>query len=308
MSRNAQNTNSLLMIKPKQFYVNTETAPTNTFQQTTDLNSNQIQSAFNYEFNHCVELLKQNNIEVILIESEVDDTPDALFPNNWVTLNHDGTVFYYPMLAQNRRRERMVNIISHLKNRFIINEEVDFSNHELKGCYLEGTGSIVFDHVNRFAFAALSERTNQRVLEDVCSRINYSNMVFSTLPINGVAVYHTNVCLHIGSGYVIIAEEVIQKDDNYIEMMNYFHNNSFEVIKISKLQMEAFAGNMLQVKSKEGENLLLMSTSAFSVLSNFQISTLQRYNRILCFDIPTIEKVGGGSIRCMLAEIFLPTI
>jgi hypothetical protein len=156
--------------------------------------------------------LKQNNIEVILIESEVDDTPDALFPNNWVTLNHDGTVFYYPMLAQNRRRERMVNIISHLKNRFIINEEVDFSNHELKGCYLEGTGSIVFDHVNRFAFAALSERTNQRVLEDVCSRINYSNMVFSTLPINGVAVYHTNVCLHIGSGYVIIAEEVIQKE------------------------------------------------------------------------------------------------
>lgn len=306
MSTNAQNTNHLLMIKPKQFYANNETAPSNTFQQSTDLNYNQIQLAFNNEFNNCVELLKKNKINVVIVESEVDDTPDALFPNNWVTLNHDGTLFYYPMLAQNRRRERMVNIKSHLIPRYVIIEEVDFSKHELNGCYLEGTGSIVFDHINRCAFAALSERTNQGVLEEVCSRLNYSSIVFNTLPINGVAIYHTNVCLHVGSGYVVIADEVIKKDDNCQELMNYFQTNLFEVIRISKLQMEEFAGNMLQVKSSEGEDLLLMSTTAFSALSNSQISALERYNRILCFDIPTIEKVGGGSIRCMLAEIFLP--
>ncbi len=257
------------------------------------------------EFNHVVNRLKQNEVDTCVFDNENKNTPDAVFPNNWVSFHHDGTVILYPMMAANRRVERNKKIIDKISEQFEVHKVIDLTYFEKEGKFLEGTGSIVFDHQHKIAYATVSQRTSIDVLKYLCDQLGYKHFVFTAIHDN-LPIYHTNVMLHIGNGYAIVCLESIPdiKERNDLRRMLAFTNH--EVVPITKLQMRAFAGNMIQVVSQKGKYFTLLSSQAIRTLHLPQINVIGEKSELLSFDIHTIEKIGGGSIRCMLAEIFSP--
>ena len=299
-----QTTNQLLMIRPVRFEFNAQTAVNNSFQSAgTDAATAQKAQL---EFDAFAKLLQNNGIEVTIINDTAEPhTPDSVFPNNWISFHQSGTVITYPMFAENRRTERKPHVLKQLEEKFLIREKIDFSHYEDQHIFLEGTGSMVLDRKNRITYACLSPRTHKRALEDFCMRMNYSPVEFTAVDQQQQPIYHTNVMMCVADKYAVICLESIPDpaERNMVEARLTETNK--EIIPISLSQMNQFAGNMLQVSNKDKQAFLIMSSQAWRSLKPEQIHTLQKYNPILHSPLDTIETNGGGSARCMMAEIFL---
>lgn len=297
-------TDTLMLIRPANFGYNPETALTNSFQK--DLDLPEIKKRSLKEFDRFTEQLKAVNIQTIIIEDTDNPAkPDAVFPNNWISFHPDGKVILYPMQAVNRRLERRTDILNKLREEFEISEVIDLTRHENERKFLEGTGSIVFDHSNRIAYASLSPRTDYDVLVKVCSMIGYEPFTFRTYDSKNELVYHTNVMMCIAGSFAVVCLESVDEKDR--ERLKKSLEKTRDIIVITPDQMNLFAGNMLYVKSLTGDPVMIMSLSAFKSLNDEQLNRIEKECSILPVDISTIEAIGGGSARCMLAEVFLPS-
>lgn len=299
-------TNNILLIRPANFSFNSETAGSNVFQNEMKYDFELIKNNVLNEFEIFSETLNNNGINTFVFDdTETPIKPDAVFPNNWISFHNDGKVIIYPMLAENRRLEKRNDIIEKLNVKFNITEIIDLSYFENENKFLEGTGSIVFDHKNKIAYASLSPRTNEIVLNKLCEIINYKPLVFHSYDINGNEIYHTNVMMTIGENFAVVCLESINNEKEKNLIINSLQNSGKEIIPISIEQMYAFAGNMLELINNSGENLLVLSQSAFNSLSSFQKEKLKQYAKLLPLNVNNIETIGGGSVRCMIAEIYL---
>jgi hypothetical protein len=302
----AQSTSHILMIRPVNFGFNDETAGSNAFQDRHGDNDN-VQEKALAEFDGIVNVLRKNGVDVTVIDDTPQPyTPDSIFPNNWVSFHNDGTIFLYPMQAENRRLERREDIISQLEDRFRVKHITDLSRFENEGEFLEGTGSMVFDRENKIAYACISPRTDKKVLDLFCEQAGYKAVCFNAVDEHGKAIYHTNVLMCVGSGFAVVCMESIPNTHEKIVVTESLKSTDKQIIDITFGQMNHFAGNMLEVKNKEGENLIMMSKTAFNALSDQQKTTLQKHGRLIYAGISTIERNGGGSARCMMAEVHLP--
>ncbi len=300
----------ILMIRPATFGFNPLTATSNTFQkQDMDLAPELIRSQGRMEFDLFVAKLTAAEIEVILIEDTPEPvTPDAVFPNNWISFHHDGTVVLYPMMAQNRRLERREDILLLLQKEYHcqIKNIIDLSIYEQADRFLEGTGSMVLDYKNKLAYSNLSPRTDESVLDRFCQETGFEKVVFHSVDENGQDIYHANVLMCIGSGFVAICLESIVDEAERINIMHRIESTGKEIIGISHHQMNNFAGNMLEVNNRKGERILVMSDSAYRSLGKETEKRLRHHATLLYAPLDTIEKYGGGSARCMMAGVFLP--
>jgi len=297
------------MIRPVSFVYNEETAVNNAFQSASEETTANVQQKALQEFDDFVALLRSNGVDVTVVEdTPVPHTPDSIFPNNWVSFHSNGTVLLYPMFAVNRRAERKPHVLDRIRQRFAIKEMIDLSGYESENIFLEGTGSMVLDRDNRIAYACLSPRTDEKVLNEFCRRMEYSAVLFEATDGNGQAIYHTNVMMCVADRYIVICLESIASPEEQQRVTDAITRTGKTVIAITLKQMNHFAGNMLQVENDKGEKLLVMSTQAFESLSEEQVSTLSSFNRILHSPLTTIESNGGGSARCMMAEVHLPVL
>ena len=298
-----QNTSHLLMIEPVNFGFNTETAANNTFQKPVTGN---IQQNALEEFRSLVTLLQINKIDVTVVKDTMDPyTPDAIFPNNWISFHEDGSIFLYPMFAINRRLERKENVLKAIKEKFVVNRITDLSSYEKQNIYLEGTGSMVLDRQNRIAYACISVRTDITLFNEFCRSNNFIPLSFHANDATGVSIYHTNVMMCIGDSYAIICPQAINNDLEREKLITSIQNTNKEIISISPDQLDHFAGNMLQVINADNERILIISTQAMHSLNKQQVSSLEKHNRIVHSPLHNIEMAGGGSARCMIAEVFL---
>ena len=301
---NSQSTNKIFLVEPVAFGYNAETAKNNYFQQRDNAPGSEIHSKALTEFNNFAMKLREYNIDVkIFKDTVVPLTPDSIFPNNWILFHADKTIALYPMFAKNRRLERRSDIIESFEYERI----VDYSVFEKNNLYLEGTGSMILDRVNKIAYAALSERTSKELFMQFCADFSYEAIYFNsfhTVINQRLPIYHTNVMMSVADKYAVVCLECI--DDEYERKMvvDKLNETKIEIIEISEKQVQCFAGNMLQLRNAENEKLLVMSQCAFDSLTPTQITKLKTYNEFIVASIPTIEKYGGGSVRCMIAEIF----
>jgi hypothetical protein len=310
-----QSSNHILMIKPDGFAFNIETAKNNHFQSSDDKFSKDIivLNAIT-EFNSLVNILRENHVDVVVIDDlDTIATPDAVFPNNWFSTHTDGKVFLYPMFAKNRRKERKKEIFEMLteKNSFKINEIIDLSKHEESDLFLEGTGSMILDRQNKIIYASISERTSLKLLNIYSESINYDLVSFKSfhkVKNENVLIYHTNVMMCIASTFCIICLESILDNNQKNTVVNSLIKSNKTIIEIDLNQINHFSGNMLEVQNNNSDPFLVMSSTAFYSLSSSQISQIEMHCEIIHSPLPTIEKYGGGSARCMMAEIFLPKI
>ena len=291
------------MIRPAAFTYNAETAANNLFQVAGK--EEMAQQKALKEFDDFVDELKANNINVIIINDTLEPhTPDSIFPNNWVSFHQNNTMVLYPMFAKNRRAERKQHVKDFITQNFKPANIIDLTCFENDNLFLEGTGSMVLDRENKIAYACLSERTNKKVLEVFCDKMNYTSCCFSAKDKNGKDIYHTNVMMCVADKYVVICLESVT-DKNEKEKLNItVQNSGKEIFKITQEQLNHFAGNMLQVKNRDNDTILIMSRQAQDSLSTYQLQTLTTFNKILIADLLSIETNGGGSARCMIAEIF----
>ena len=299
--------NKILMIEPVAFGFNPETATNNYFQKESTREDAQTQALA--EFQNMVELLRSKSIEVIVIQDTLEPhTPDSIFPNNWISFHEDGTFVTYPMFAVNRRTERREDIIEYLYNRgFHASKRIDYSNFENNQIFLEGTGSVVLDRKYRRAYACLSPRTNRELFLRFCEDLGYKPIYFDALHQVGGdmrPIYHTNVMMAIGSTYAVICLESIVNQEQREMVGRELQTTGHDVIEITSEQMNRFAGNMLEIKALDGALYLCLSQSAYNALSEAQRAQLARHAQLLIIPIPTIEALGGGSVRCMMAELF----
>lgn len=292
----------LLLIRPVNFGFNAETAVNNSFQVNSTGN---VQQKALIEFDGLVSLLAENKLSLTVIaDTEIPHTPDSIFPNNWISFHEDGTVIIYPMFAANRRLEKKPHILDKLKEIFHITAVKDLSRYETKNLFLEGTGSMVLDRENRIAYASLSPRTDKHILDEFCSMAGYTPCSFTSMDNSGNPIYHTNVMMCVAANFAVICLEAIRDEQERLMVSGSLTGSGKEIIGISLQQMNAFAGNMLQVRNSEGELLLVMSSQAFGSLNKTQVSKLEKFSRIIHTPLDTIESYGGGSARCMMAEIF----
>jgi hypothetical protein len=295
------------MIRPAAFGANEETAATNFFQLPgKKLNGQSLQQSALKEFDSMVELLRKNDINVLVI----DDTPtpvkpSAVFPNNWFSTSPEGIISVFPMYAANRRPEKRDDIIKMLAEKFVVKGLQDWSEFEVEGKFLEGTGSMVIDHENKVIYTCYSPRTDVSVLEKFANANNYRAIIFLAIDKNGQPVYHTNVMMMLGEDFAILCEEAIEEEWELIAVRQLLESSGHDVVRISKDQMHAFAGNMLKLKNNKGEKILVMSQTAFDSLNEEQKKELSARSKLLPIPIPVIEQTEGGSVRCMIAEIFL---
>lgn len=297
------------MIRPVNFSFNAETAVNNAFQRDPGgAGDTDAQREALDEFNHFVTLLRDNGVDVTVIDDTPKPyTPDSIFPNNWVSFHEQGLVCLYPMFAVNRRLERKPVVLEQLGRAFRIGETLDFSHYEQEGIFLEGTGSMVLDRDNKIAYACLSPRTDKSVLLDFCGKTGYTPEVFAATDSAHQAIYHTNVMMCVADRYVVVCLDSLPVPAERQHLSDTIRSSGKELITISLQQMDRFAGNMLQVHNRQGERLLVMSSQAYHSLSPQQIGQLSSYNQILHSSLTTIETNGGGSARCMMAEIHLET-
>lgn len=300
-----QHTSHLLMIKPVQFSFNAETAVNNSFQNKSDQSN--VQAKAKAEFELFIQVLRSHDIDVTVVEDTPDPhTPDSIFPNNWISFHDDGSICLYPMFAINRRLERKPSVLAAVEQKFSITNTHDFTKHENESFFLEGTGSMVLDRDKRIAYACLSPRTNQVVLSEFCHAMHYTGVSFIAVDAAGDPIYHTNVMMCVADEYVVIClDSIINLTEQEI-VKNAITNSGKMIIEIGFNQMNHFAGNMLQVHNSRGEKFLVMSSQAYHSLTTEQINQIEYFNPIIHSDISTIETNGGGSARCMMAEIFLP--
>ncbi len=297
------------MIRPVGFESNPLTAESNLFQGQTEASPEQQQRDAEAEFDQLVTALEAGGIKVVQFDDTLEPhTPDAIFPNNWVSFHADGTVVLYPMEAENRRPERRQDIIDALATRYgyQVREIVDLSHHEDKGHFLEGTGSMVLDRVNRIAYACLSSRTHLDVLGDFAQRLDYEIVAFDAVDKNGAPIYHTNVVMNVGEELAVICDVAIPREDQREAVIRSLEKTGHEVLTLSFDQMHAFAGNMLELKSSSGQRVIAMSEQARQSLSESQFEKISKYAQVVSVSIENIESSAGGSVRCMLAEIHLP--
>lgn len=298
---------SIFMVRPEHFGYNPETAESNAFQADDKpadvLETKQLAIA---QFDGFVDKLRSVGINVLVFHSpEHLKLPDAVFPNNWVTFHEDGSVWLYPMLAKNRRLERRMDLIDEIGKQFLIKEVIDLSPAELNNQILEGSGSIVFDHINLVAYANASARTNRLLFDQVCRTLGYQGVYFYATDEKGVDIFHTNVMMMIGEGYCVICLSSIPMSQRNL-VLESLRRTGLEIVEITLEQMSMFAGNMIQLQDNEGKKFLVMSETAYNSLDDQQLKTLTSYNDILYADVSIIEEIGGGSARCMIAGIHLP--
>ncbi|MEA5445221.1 arginine deiminase-related protein [Gammaproteobacteria bacterium AB-CW1] len=309
MSIQQQCTDSVIMIRPVSFTSNPETAVSNTFQANIDASEEEaVRNQAQVEFDGLVAALERAGVEVTVFDDTPDPvTPDALFPNNWLSTHADGDVVLYPMEAPSRRAERRDDVIDSLETKHgrQIQARHDLSPSEGKDRFLEGTGSLVLDRVNRIAYACLSNRTHPALFHDWCERFDFQPEAFTAMS-HGKEIYHTNVMMCVGQSFAVVCEESIVDEQERLRVRGRLERTGHEVVAISLAQMNAFAGNMLQLRSKDGKALLAMSSQAKNSLTDDQLERLEQHVTIVSADISTIEKYAGGSVRCMLAENFLP--
>lgn len=305
----SQATSRILMIRPVRFGFNEQTAESNAFQdiklaaQTKDV----AQEDALREFDEMVRQLRAIGVDVMVYEDTMDPyTPDSIFPNNWVSFHASGTVVLYPMQAENRRLERRKDIIDDLAGRFHVAKTVDLTHFEKEGKFLEGSGSLVLDRMNKVAFACLSPRTHPDVLAEFGRRTGYRTVQFGAADVGGKAVYHTNVVMSIADTFAVVCLAAITNPDERLMVRQELEKLNKRVIDITLEQMAGFAGNMLMVLTQKGQKLLVMSTRAHNALTPKQIDLLDDYATLLHFDLSMIEGNGGGSARCMMAEVHLP--
>ena len=298
-------TSKVLMIRPVQFGFNKETAVNNAFQKRGD---GDVQNLALAEFNRFVALLESNGIEVVVVEdTDSPHTPDSIFPNNWFSTHSTGELVLYPMCAPNRRHERKetpLNVIKKLGKMGCMKRVIDLSGWEAEGCFLEGTGSMVLDRANKIAFVCKSPRSDESVLARFCEELDYSYHYFEAYDSSMSLVYHTNVMMCMGNSFVVVCLDSIRDNGGKGVFIEIVKKCGKEIVDISIEQMEKFAGNMLQLKSQNGESILVMSSTAKNSLNGGQIETLGKNCKIIAPEINTIETNGGGSARCMLAELF----
>jgi len=293
------------MIRPVGFSFNVETAVNNAFQ--VDAKDPGTQAKALGEFNAFVNMLVSNGIDVTVVDDVLDHlTPDSIFPNNWISFHTDGTICLYPMYAPNRRKERKPEVLEKIRTQFQINRTIDLSPYESQDKFLEGTGSMVLDRENQIAYACLSPRTDVTVLHDFCTSLNYSAVCFDSVDEKGQAIYHTNVMMCVADRYVVVCLDSVRNPEQRKVLENSIKVNGKRIITINHQQMNHFAGNMLQLQNTEGGKYLVMSTQAYQSLYPDQIDALTTYQPILHSPLDTIETNGGGSARCMMAEVFLP--
>lgn len=299
-----QTTNTVFLVRPAAFSYNTETAASNAFQTIVDTDPKELQKKALEEFDAFVLQLRTVGVEVEVFEdSATPIKPDAVFPNNWISIHADGTIVLYPMCTPNRRLERKQEVLDWLEERKAFVTIIDYTRYEQEGRFLEGTGSIIFDHLNKIAYACLSPRTDQGLWEHLMEHLGYQAIAFNALDANNIAIYHTNVMMAIGEGFVVICLEAIKDVQEREKVLASFRSTGLEVVDISLEQVQQFAGNMLALSTKE-KQLLVLSQSAFDSLTKVQKQQLEKYAQLFPLSIPTIEQIGGGSARCMIAEVF----
>ena len=304
-----QTTNTVLMVEPIAFGYNAETAENNYFQ--VEQKETDIQQKALSEFKNFVEKLQAKGINVITVKDTIDPhTPDSIFPNNWVSFHQDGKVVLYPMFASNRRVERREDIIETIKNEgFSVSEIDDWSLPEVQGHYLEGTGSMIFDHDYKIAYGSVSLRLDENLFKEFCEKYGFKPVVFhsyQTVENERLPIYHTNVMMCVADQFVVICLDCIDDELEREKIQEVIKSTNKEIIEISEDQLQQFAGNMLQVQNNQGEKFLVMSETAYKSLNSEQVSNIEKYCEIIHADLNTIEVNGGGSARCMLAEVFLP--
>ena len=299
----------VLMIRPARFESNPLTAQSNRFQAKPTTAPDAQQAAALKEFDGLVDALREAGIDVVVVEDTPEPhTPDSIFPNNWVSLHADGRVVLYPMEAVNRRTERREDVVDHLSKDLglLVTEVVDLTGHEDSGHYLEGTGSLVLDRVNRIAYACLSSRTHLGPLGDFAQRMNYEVVAFDAVDSDDVPIYHTNVLMNVGEELAVICDAAIPREDQRTAVLGRLRDTGHDVVCLSYAQLQAFAGNMLELRNAKGERVIVMSQQAHDSLNEEQLSRLRANGRIVSAPIDTIEESAGGSVRCMLAEVHLP--
>lgn len=299
-----QTTDTILMVRPAKFGFNEETAQNNYFQKKEEGDEVAIKAL--KEFDDYVELLRSNGVRVVIVQDTPEPyTPDSIFPNNWFSTHCTGELVFYPMLAENRQLERKHQAVNMLSLMPGVRKTINLTEWEKRGKFLEGTGSMILDRVHRVLFACRSPRTDEEVLAEFCRELNYEYILFDSVDSQSRPIYHTNVMMCIGDRFVVICLESIPDPEDRRILRACFRSSGREVIEITLGQVDHFAGNMLAVHNKKGESLLLMSHAAYSSLRPDQIETLQKYSKILAPHLAVIEQNGGGSARCMVAELFL---
>jgi hypothetical protein len=294
------------MIRPAAFGFNEETAANNYFQSNPGISKEELQQKALKEFDNMVKTLRSHDINVMVIDDTKEPAkPSAIFPNNWLSTSPDGLVYVYPMFAPSRRLEKRDDILKMLADKFIVKDVQDWSEFEVEGRFLEGTGSMVIDHDNKMIYAAVSERTSLSVLEKFAATNKYQAIAFIATDKNGHPVYHTNVVMTLGENFAVLCEEAIDEEWELIAVRQLLESTGHSIIDITREQMRRFAGNMLSVKNNKEENFLIMSQTAFDSLRKEQKQMLEAYCKLLPIAVPTIEEVEGGSVRCMMTEIFL---
>jgi len=303
-----QYTNNIMMIRPAAFQFNEQTAVTNAFQTSDNMgNSEEVNIQALREFDNFVLKLKEVGVNVIVMHDTPNPIkPDAVFPNNWISFHGNGTLITYPMATANRRIERREDIITSLGLLFDIKHRYSFEASEEEGEFLEGTGSMILDRPNKIVYACLSPRTSIFLLDRFCLLMGYKLVSFFSTDANGKEIYHTNVMMAIADRYAVVCLESIKDEDKREEVRLSLESSGKEVIEITFNQVLNFAGNMLQVEGSLGQRILVMSQQAYDSLREDQINKIKQYDSILPIPIDTIEKYGGGSVRCMMAEVFLP--
>jgi hypothetical protein len=302
------------MIRPVAFRMNEQTAVNNYYQKVLDgLSMETVNAKAQEEFDALVRKLKMIGVNVIVVEDTLNpDTPDSIFPNNWISFHENGDVVLYPMFAENRRKERREDILDIVEdNGFVVNEIMDYTSAEEDGFYLEGTGSLLLDRENEKAYCALSPRADEELFIEFCEDFEYSPVIFEAFQtVNGERklIYHTNVMMCIGDTFAVICADCIDDKKERKMVLDSLRGDEKEVILITEDQVNSFAGNMLEVKGEDDRRYLVMSNSAYQSLTKKQIAQIEEHLTIISSSLDTIEACGGGSARCMMAEIFLPRV
>ena len=306
-----QITNTVLMVRPVRFRMNEQTVVNNYFQEEMDLKNDEINRQAQQEFDVLVEKLRTVGVKVIVVDDIYEqNTPDSVFPNNWITFHQNGDVAIYPMFAENRRRERREDILDKVEAEgFDIENVYDYTDAEKENIFLEGTGAMVLDRVNRKAYCALSPRADEELFIEFCEDFEYTPLIFKAYQqVNNeqLPIYHTNVMMALGEDFAIVCLDTITDKSERKNLLHHLKEDKKEVINITPKQMEQYAGNMLQVQGKDS-TYLVMSDAAYNALTPQQIQTIEKHTQILHSNLETIETCGGGSARCMMAEVFNPS-
>lgn len=300
-------TNSVLMIRPSNFGYNVETAGNNAFQTRAEKDDQEhIRNCAIEEFDAFVELLKSEGVDVhVWQDSDTPAKPDAVFPNNWFSTTPEGALLTYPMFAENRRLEREEKLMDYVEEQFIVERRYHFEQYEEKSQFLEGTGSVLFDHDNKLVYACLSPRTHITLLDKLSVLLGYEMVAFHSEDENGVPIYHTNVMMALGEDFAVVCADSIRKEDEREKVFTTLNESGRKIVEISMSQVRSYTGNMIQLLDGTGNPIMVMSKQASKALNADQRKTIEQSARIVTCEIPTIEKYGGGSARCMIAEIFL---